>query len=291
MAAAGRVLADALDSGGEQDPSRRQHRGARRGRRALHPRARRRAHLQGLPRLSRLDLRLAQRDGGARHPRALPARRGDILSIDIGVTLDGWVADAARTFPSATSAPSPRTCCAPPRAALMPACSSASRATAWATCPTPSSGSPRARGFGRALAGRATASGASMHEDPQVPNYGRPRQGPAARRGHGARDRADDDCRARPRCAWPATAGRSSPRTTRRPRTSSSPSRSPPPVRASSRPGICEGAGERAASRPAQAPAHPASERAAVSAGEVATIHCPARSARSVRVKANSTTR
>src|ERR1700761_6200753 len=25
--------------------------------------------------------------------------RGDILSIDIGVVLDGWVADAARTFP------------------------------------------------------------------------------------------------------------------------------------------------------------------------------------------------
>ena len=26
-------------------------------------------------------------------------KRGDILSVDIGVVLDGWVADAARTFP------------------------------------------------------------------------------------------------------------------------------------------------------------------------------------------------
>jgi methionyl aminopeptidase len=25
--------------------------------------------------------------------------RGDIVSVDVGVTLDGWVADAARTFP------------------------------------------------------------------------------------------------------------------------------------------------------------------------------------------------
>src|SRR2546425_12991092 len=25
--------------------------------------------------------------------------RGDVISIDIGVVLDGWVADAARTFP------------------------------------------------------------------------------------------------------------------------------------------------------------------------------------------------
>src|SRR5271156_1581529 len=26
-------------------------------------------------------------------------KQGDIISIDVGVTLDGWVADAARTFP------------------------------------------------------------------------------------------------------------------------------------------------------------------------------------------------
>src|SRR5579875_1925839 len=26
-------------------------------------------------------------------------QKGDILSVDLGVTLDGWVADAARTFP------------------------------------------------------------------------------------------------------------------------------------------------------------------------------------------------
>src|SRR5947208_14404534 len=26
-------------------------------------------------------------------------KEGDIISIDVGVTLDGWVADAARTFP------------------------------------------------------------------------------------------------------------------------------------------------------------------------------------------------
>src|SRR5256714_12387500 len=31
--------------------------------------------------------------------------RGDILSVDIGVVLDGWVADAARTFPVGTVSP------------------------------------------------------------------------------------------------------------------------------------------------------------------------------------------
>ena len=32
-------------------------------------------------------------------PGAYKLGRGDILSVDIGVVLDGWVADAARTFP------------------------------------------------------------------------------------------------------------------------------------------------------------------------------------------------
>src|SRR4030081_2468618 len=32
-------------------------------------------------------------------PGAYKLARGDLLSVDIGVILDGWVADAARTFP------------------------------------------------------------------------------------------------------------------------------------------------------------------------------------------------
>src|SRR5271154_6755694 len=32
-------------------------------------------------------------------PGTYRLKRGDIISIDVGVTLDGWVADAARTFP------------------------------------------------------------------------------------------------------------------------------------------------------------------------------------------------
>src|SRR3982751_929580 len=32
-------------------------------------------------------------------PGKFKLRRGDILSVDIGVVKDGWVADAARTFP------------------------------------------------------------------------------------------------------------------------------------------------------------------------------------------------
>src|SRR3954464_66193 len=32
-------------------------------------------------------------------PGSYQLRKGDILSVDCGVVLDGWVADAARTFP------------------------------------------------------------------------------------------------------------------------------------------------------------------------------------------------
>ncbi len=77
----------------------------------------------------------------------------------------------------------------------------------------------------RSLVGHGV--GRSMHEDPQVPNYGKPGKGPLLRGGHGARDRADDHRRAARRASRRATAGRSTHRTARRPRTSSSPSRSP----------------------------------------------------------------
>src|ERR671934_2964323 len=32
-------------------------------------------------------------------PGPYKLKRGDVLSVDVGVVLDGWVADAARTFP------------------------------------------------------------------------------------------------------------------------------------------------------------------------------------------------
>src|SRR3954468_23620628 len=32
-------------------------------------------------------------------PDAYELKKGDVLSVDIGVVKDGWVADAARTFP------------------------------------------------------------------------------------------------------------------------------------------------------------------------------------------------
>ena len=80
MAAAGRDPRPLPEDAGGEGAGRGHHRGARRGGGEVHPLPGRDAGLQGLPRLPRLDLRLAQLDGRARHPRPLraEARRRDL---------------------------------------------------------------------------------------------------------------------------------------------------------------------------------------------------------------------
>ena len=109
---------------------------------------------------------------------------GDIISVDVGVTLDGWVADAARTFAGRRDRRAARrTCCARPRSRCTPA------------SPQCRAGQPHGRhlerdpavaeGAGlsvvRSLVGHGV--GRSMHEDPQVPNYGKPGKGPLLEEG------------------------------------------------------------------------------------------------------------
>ena len=73
MAAAGADPRPLPADARRQGAGRGDDRGARRRRREVHPLAGRRAGLQGLPRLPGLDLRLAELDGRARHPRPLRA--------------------------------------------------------------------------------------------------------------------------------------------------------------------------------------------------------------------------
>ena len=222
-----------------QGPRGRHHRGARRGGREVHPLAGRDAGVQGLPRLPRLDLRVAQLDGRARHPGPLQARarrhhqpRRRRRSRTAGSPTPRARSRSARSRrsprklldvdqSSRCSPPSSSAGRQPPRRRLARRAGDASRA-------------PGCRVV-RSLVGHGI--GRDMHEDPQIPNYGEPGRGPAARGGHGARRRADGQRRRATRCAWATTAGRSSPRTARWPPTSSSRSRSPPRARGSSRRG------------------------------------------------------
>jgi methionyl aminopeptidase len=108
---------------------------------------------------------------------------GDIVSIDVGVTLDGWVADAARTFPVGEVGPEVRNLLAATEESLhagVAHCREGSRMG------DVSSAIQRvAEGAGlsvvRSLVGHGV--GRNMHEDPQVPNYGKPGKGPLLEQG------------------------------------------------------------------------------------------------------------
>jgi methionyl aminopeptidase len=103
--------------------------------------------------------------------------RGDILSVDIGVVLDGWVADAARTFPVGSVSPVARKLLSVTEGSLhqaVPQCRAGNRL---GDVSHAIQAHVEAAGFSivRTLVGHGI--GRSMHEDPQVPNYGRPGTG------------------------------------------------------------------------------------------------------------------
>ena len=103
---------------------------------------------------------------------------GDLLSIDVGVTLDGYVADSAITFtigrPS-EQAESLIAACYEGLEAAIGQCRSGNRLGDVSHAVQVA---VEARGFGvvRSLVGHGV--GRNMHEDPQIPNYGPPGRGP-----------------------------------------------------------------------------------------------------------------
>ena len=109
--------------------------------------------------------------------------RGDILSVDVGVVLDGWVADAARTFPVGQVTPVAHKLLDTTKASLFDAveqCRPGNRLG-----DVSHAVQERVEGDGlsvvRSLVGHGI--GRSMHEDPQIPNYGDPGRGPLLEEG------------------------------------------------------------------------------------------------------------
>jgi methionyl aminopeptidase len=108
---------------------------------------------------------------------------GDIISVDIGVTYHGWVADAARTFAVGPITPVAQKLLDVTEASLFAGveqCVPGNRlgdvSHAIQTC---------AEGGGlsvvRSLVGHGV--GRDMHEDPQIPNFGPPGKGPLLEEG------------------------------------------------------------------------------------------------------------
>jgi methionyl aminopeptidase len=108
---------------------------------------------------------------------------GDVISIDVGVTLDGWVADAARTFPVGEVSDEGRTLLAATEEALHAGVVECRAGNRMGDVSAAIQGVVESAGLSvvRSLVGHGV--GRSMHEDPQVPNYGKPGKGPLLEQG------------------------------------------------------------------------------------------------------------
>ena len=103
--------------------------------------------------------------------------RGDILSIDIGVVKDGWVADAARTFPVGPISPVAQRLLTVTEESLVLAVPQCVVGNQLGDLGNAIQSHVEAAGFSvvRNLVGHGV--GREMHEDPQIPNYGKPHTG------------------------------------------------------------------------------------------------------------------
>lgn len=111
-------------------------------------------------------------------PGPYELKRGDILSLDIGVVLDGWVADAAVTLPIGQIPAAARTLLDVTRGALFDAVEQCRPGNRLGDVSSAVQQRVEGAGFSviRSLVGHGI--GRDMHEDPQIPNYGRPAMGP-----------------------------------------------------------------------------------------------------------------
>ncbi len=116
-------------------------------------------------------------------PGPYKLERGDVLSVDVGVVLDGWVADAARTFPVGPVSALARKLLGTTEGALLAAVPMCAVGNRLGDVSHAIQQHVEADGFSivRSLVGHGI--GREMHEDPQVPNFGTPGRGPRLEEG------------------------------------------------------------------------------------------------------------
>ncbi len=111
-------------------------------------------------------------------PGSYELKRGDVISLDVGVTKDGWVADAAITVPVGSIDPRARELLDATREALVAGAREVRPGNHLGDVSGAIQHQVESRGFSiiRSLVGHGI--GRDMHEDPQIPNYGEPGRGP-----------------------------------------------------------------------------------------------------------------
>ena len=116
-------------------------------------------------------------------PGSYALKRGDILSIDIGVVLEGWVADAAITHAIGNVTPIAGRLLATTRGALFDAVEQCRPGNRLGDVSHAVQERVENDGFAviRSLVGHGI--GRDMHEDPQIPNFGDAGTGPELEEG------------------------------------------------------------------------------------------------------------
>jgi methionyl aminopeptidase len=110
-------------------------------------------------------------------PGRFKLSRGDVLSVDIGVVYDGWVADAARTFPVGEISPVASKLLDVTEGSLFKAVEQCQVGHRLGDVGHAVQEHVESNGFSvvRSLVGHGI--GREMHEEPQIPNYGSPGKG------------------------------------------------------------------------------------------------------------------
>jgi len=110
-------------------------------------------------------------------------KEGDIIGLDFGVVLDGYFGDAARTVPVGRVAPEARRLLEVTREALRRGIAEARAGRRLSDVGAAIQGYVESQGFSvvREFVGHGI--GTALHEDPQVPNYGTPGNGPVLKEG------------------------------------------------------------------------------------------------------------
>ena len=116
-------------------------------------------------------------------PGPYELQRGDILSLDVGVTYEGWVADAAVTVPIGEVTPDAGKLLRTTRASLFEGIAMARAGNRLSDISHAVQERVELDGLSviRSLVGHGV--GREMHEDPQIPNFGEAGKGPELEEG------------------------------------------------------------------------------------------------------------
>jgi methionyl aminopeptidase len=116
-------------------------------------------------------------------PDGYQLKRGDLLSIDVGVTKDGWVSDAAMTVPVGPVTAESQNLLDVTKASLFAGVEQMQSGNHLGDVSSAIQWTVEAEGLSiiRTLVGHGV--GREMHEEPQVPNFGEPGKGPELEEG------------------------------------------------------------------------------------------------------------